>query len=433
MSKDQQCFLDQAVADLTQDGKIIPVRLALFAEMTKGKTWSPVTLRNIGGTEGIGVTFLEETFSAPQANPKHRLHRKAAQLVLNALLPEVGTNIKGKMMSESALQEIAGYVGRPRQFFELIHILDNELRLMTPTALDETEGDDETTPFTERNYQLTHDFLVGSLQEWLYREQRETRRGRALMMMKQRYSIWKVKEERRFLPPFTETLTILLHIRRRDRSAHINTMLNLSLSRALWRSVCAIAVALVATIPTIYVLTLYGPPRGANIRQANWDPVIKDTVRRLGKQLAGIRTGKISRSFIQTVRIDWRGSPVPIGRFGVIEQEGDRILIMTSDERIVPSIITALKKTRLNAYALSPTTVSVSEPPISGEQRREIARHIEQLGEQAKIAIRTLHHQQQKGLESSDPSSLRSLKDKTDAATAEIKWLVKQKIDEVER
>ena len=37
---DQQAFLDQAVAGLAQDGKVISVRLALFAEMVKGKPWT---------------------------------------------------------------------------------------------------------------------------------------------------------------------------------------------------------------------------------------------------------------------------------------------------------------------------------------------------------------------------------------------------------
>ena len=43
------------------------MRLALFAEMMKGKPWTPATLREVGGTEGVGVTFLEETFSASSA------------------------------------------------------------------------------------------------------------------------------------------------------------------------------------------------------------------------------------------------------------------------------------------------------------------------------------------------------------------------------
>ena len=101
--------------------------------MVKGKSWTPATLRAIGGTEGVGATFLEETFSSPQANPKHRLHQKAAQSVLKALLPETGTDIKGQMRSRAGLLEAAGYSNRPRDFDDLIHVLDGELRLITPT------------------------------------------------------------------------------------------------------------------------------------------------------------------------------------------------------------------------------------------------------------------------------------------------------------
>ena len=140
-TSDQHAFLDQATSELAQDGKVISVRLALFAEMMKGKTWAPQTLRQAGGTEGVGVTFLEETFSSAQANPKHRLHQKAAQAVLKALLPETGTDIKGQMRSEGELQAVSGSIERPREFSDLIHILDAELRLITPTDPEGVEGD----------------------------------------------------------------------------------------------------------------------------------------------------------------------------------------------------------------------------------------------------------------------------------------------------
>ena len=76
---------------------MVSVRLSLFAEMVKGRPWTPATLREIGGAEGVGVAFLEETFSSPTAPPHHRLHQKTAQAVLAALLPEAGTEIKGHM------------------------------------------------------------------------------------------------------------------------------------------------------------------------------------------------------------------------------------------------------------------------------------------------------------------------------------------------
>jgi eukaryotic-like serine/threonine-protein kinase len=139
-SRGQDSFLDQSIAELAQDEKIISVRLALFAEMVKGKPWTVATLKEVSGTEGIGLTFLEETFSASTAPPAHRLHQKAAQAILKALLPESGTDIKGQMRSRQELLEVSGYANRPRDFDDLIHILDPELRLITPT---DPEGRDE--------------------------------------------------------------------------------------------------------------------------------------------------------------------------------------------------------------------------------------------------------------------------------------------------
>ena len=99
----------------------------------KGKTWTPITLKEVGGTEGVGVTFLEETFSASTAPPEHRYHQKAARAVLKALLPESGTDIKGTMRSHTELLDASGYANRPREFDDLIRILDSEIRLITPT------------------------------------------------------------------------------------------------------------------------------------------------------------------------------------------------------------------------------------------------------------------------------------------------------------
>src|SRR5262249_34430439 len=74
---EQDRSLDQPVWSLSVEHKVISVRLSLFADMVKGRPWTPTTLKEVGGAEGIGVTFLEETFSAATAPPEHRLHQKA--------------------------------------------------------------------------------------------------------------------------------------------------------------------------------------------------------------------------------------------------------------------------------------------------------------------------------------------------------------------
>ena len=218
ISRDQHAFLDQAITELAQDGKVISVRLALFAEMFRGKTWTPAALREVGGTEGVGVTFLEETFSSPQANPKHRVHGKAAQAVLKSLLPETGSNIKGQMRSEGELLAASDYADRPRDFADLIHILDSELRLITPTDPGGSGDDQSTVSPGGRYYQLTHDYLVHSLRDWLTRQQRESRRGRAELLLAERSASWNAKPENRHLSSALEWANIRLLTKRRDWS-----------------------------------------------------------------------------------------------------------------------------------------------------------------------------------------------------------------------
>jgi eukaryotic-like serine/threonine-protein kinase len=218
LSESQLTFLDEAISGLTQDGKIVAVRLALFADMVRERSWTTATLREIGGIEGVGVTFLEETFGSPQANPKHRLHQNAAQAVLKALLPETGTDITGHMRSEGELQEAAAYGDRPREFAELTHILDNELRLITPTDPEGSSDDRPSASRKGRYYQLTHDYLVHSLRDWLTRKQRETRRGRAELRLAERSASWNAKPENRYLPSALEWANIRLLTRKRDWS-----------------------------------------------------------------------------------------------------------------------------------------------------------------------------------------------------------------------
>ncbi len=217
LTADQRAFLEQSVAGLAHDGKVISVRLALFAEMVKGKPWTTATLKDVGGIQGIGVRFLDETFSAATGPPDHRLHQRAAQAVLKALLPGAGADIKGQMRSELELRDASGYAGRPRDFEDLIGILDRELRLITPTDPEGSTGATQSgDPSGQRFYQLTHDYLVPSLREWLTRKQRETRRGRAEVRLAERAAIWEARPESRHLPSLPEWISIRTLSRRAD-------------------------------------------------------------------------------------------------------------------------------------------------------------------------------------------------------------------------
>ena len=225
-------FLNRAVAGLAEDGKVICVRLALFADMMKGKPWTSATLKEVGGTEGVGVTFLEETFTRLDRPARIALSPESRPSELKALLPESGTDIKGHMQSHAELLAASGYAGRPQEFADLIRILDSELRLVTPTDPEGVASEEEVggrgqgpggkevtspatpspapspSPLAPHFYQLTHDYLVPALRDWLTRKQRETRRGRAELRLAERSTMWNAKPENRHLPSLAEYLRI---------------------------------------------------------------------------------------------------------------------------------------------------------------------------------------------------------------------------------
>jgi serine/threonine protein kinase/formylglycine-generating enzyme required for sulfatase activity len=254
-TNDQNHFVEQAVRGLAQDDKIVCVRLALFADMMKGKPWTPAKLKEVGGTEGIGVTFLEETFAATTAAPDHRYHHQAARGVLKALLPQQGTDIKGHMRSRQELLESSGYGDRQKDFDDLIRILDGEVRLITPTDLEAIDSDSPSTSVQTgyQYYQLTHDYLVPSLREWLTRKQTETRRGRTELRLDDRAALWKVKRENRHLPSLWEFLNIVLLTGKRNWTEPQQKMMRKAVRFHGIRSGVAAAAAIVALFTAWYI------------------------------------------------------------------------------------------------------------------------------------------------------------------------------------
>lgn len=214
LDSSQAKFLDAAVEQLGEEGRVICVRLALFADLIKGKPWTRSALDQAGGAEGLGVTFLEDTFAAKSAPEAHRRHEQAVRKLFHKLLPEADSDIKGSMQSRAALLEACGYGSKPAAFDELITILDSQLRLVTPA---DPEGDGEIddqqiqesatrTPY----YQLTHDYLVPSLRKWLTRKQAEQMRGRAELRLADIAAEWGAKPDTKRLPTTWEYFGIRL-------------------------------------------------------------------------------------------------------------------------------------------------------------------------------------------------------------------------------
>ncbi|MCA9183402.1 MAG: hypothetical protein KDA51_18205, partial [Planctomycetales bacterium] len=197
-SMENRQFVERAVAELSDHGKVFPVRLALFVQMMHARPWSPETLTTFGGIAGIGVKFLEESFGR-LAPARFRSHATAVQQILAALMPGASSNIRGEPCGRSRLMVVSGYGERPADFSEVLMFLDSELRLLTPV---EGTGD-------EVYYQLTHDYLVPSIRQWLDQQRTTTWAGRSEVALELRADMWHRRSEWRALPTPLEFLGIL--------------------------------------------------------------------------------------------------------------------------------------------------------------------------------------------------------------------------------
>ena len=281
-TREQDAFLDRAIASLAQDGKVVSIRLSLFAEMVKNKPWTSATLRELGGAEGVGVAFLEETFGSSTAPPHHRLQQKPAEKVLASLLPDAGTDLKGHMRSREELLAVSGCGNRPNRFDDVMTLLDAELRLVTPTDSEDIDADEAspTAPTTQREkrYQLTHDYLVPSLRTWLSRKQMSTRGGRAELRLADLAAHWKQRPENRRLPSLGEFLQIRFYTRAAVRTEAQRKMMFASARYYVLRAVAATVVAVLASYSAYYAFGYFKAKEMNNRLMAAQIDKVKETL-----------------------------------------------------------------------------------------------------------------------------------------------------------
>ncbi len=208
-------FLDSAINYLSMDGRVVSVQLALLAEILKSRPWNNREISFEDGGLGLGVRFLEDTFDSDTAQRRHSIHAEGASRLLRRLLPESVSRIKGVLHSERELMEACGY-GDKNAFRELIRILDNELHLITPTdrsSGDSFSSDSAHSAISETGYQLTHDFLITPIHQWLELRGLGTRSGQAQARLEEFAELYHARAKPQSLPTLTEYITLRRRIK----------------------------------------------------------------------------------------------------------------------------------------------------------------------------------------------------------------------------
>ena len=112
----------------------------------------------------------------------------------------------------------------------------------------------------------------------------------------------------------------------------------------------------------------------------------------LGHAFAKIRTGRAHPSILDTVRVDYYGSEVPISQVANITIEDARTVVVTPWEKpMVGEVEKAIMKSDLGLNPASAgDVIRVPMPPLTEETRRGYTKQARAEAEQAKVAVRNI-------------------------------------------
>lgn len=206
---EQREFLREAVDSLQQVGRVSPIQLSVLSGALMERSWTVESLHAIGGTCGAGIQMLRENLSVRSRLPEQRYLSQAAQLVLAALLPAPGLQIRGCRRSSHELLAVSGLRDRKMDFSRMLDLLVSRLRIVSPCAPDEGSTDLSMVGEDHQYYELTHDYVVPILREWIRENLLSTEEGRARLLLEERSGQWQsAGRPDRLLPSMTEYFRI---------------------------------------------------------------------------------------------------------------------------------------------------------------------------------------------------------------------------------
>ncbi|MDO4438120.1 MAG: ribosome recycling factor [Eubacteriales bacterium] len=106
----------------------------------------------------------------------------------------------------------------------------------------------------------------------------------------------------------------------------------------------------------------------------------------------GIRAGRANPHVLDKIKVDYYGTPTPIQQVGNISVPEARIILIQPWEK---SLIKEIEKAiNMSELGINPTTDGTSVrlvfPELNEERRKELAKQIKKMGEDAKVAVRNV-------------------------------------------
>ena len=119
------------------------------------------------------------------------------------------------------------------------------------------------------------------------------------------------------------------------------------------------------------------------------------------RELAGVRTGRANVGLLDSVRVDYHGTPMPLNQLGTLSvPEPTMIVVAPWDPSAVPLIDKAI---RIADLGLNPTNdgkvVRVPIPSLTEERRKEMVKHLHKVLENHRTAVRNIRRDIKEAIE----------------------------------
>jgi ribosome recycling factor len=154
---------------------------------------------------------------------------------------------------------------------------------------------------------------------------------------------------------------------------------------------------------------------------------MEKSVALLADQLKGVRTGRASVGLVDSIRVEYYGSPTPLKQLANLSTpEPQQILIRPFDPSVTGEIVKAIQTSNLGLTPSSDNkAVRLNVPPLSGEQRKKLDARVKELAEEARVAIRNIRRDANKQGESEQADKVLT-EDELKTCKEEIQSLTKR-------
>lgn len=112
----------------------------------------------------------------------------------------------------------------------------------------------------------------------------------------------------------------------------------------------------------------------------------------LRRDFSTLRSGKVSTSILDNIRINYYDTPTPLNQVGsVIAQDASTIIITPWEKSLLKDVEKAIQEANIGINPnVDSECIKLFFPPMTQEQRKDIAKEAKAMGEKAKVAVRNI-------------------------------------------